>query len=48
MADGDMLTALAARDRKACGALAPAQGLYLAEVDYDQRPISDTEADGEP
>ena len=45
---GDMLTALAARDRKACGALAPSQGLYLAGVDYHPRPISDTEADGEP
>ncbi|MGE0630625.1 MAG: tRNA pseudouridine(38-40) synthase TruA [Hyphomicrobiaceae bacterium] len=31
----DMQRALDARDRNACGALAPAPGLYLARVDYD-------------
>jgi tRNA pseudouridine38-40 synthase len=30
--------ALAARDRDACGAVAPAAGLYLVEVDYGARP----------
>ena len=31
----DLRTALEARDRSACGALAPACGLYLVRVDYD-------------
>ena len=30
----DLKTALEARDRKACGQVAPAHGLYLAAVDY--------------
>ena len=30
----DLEAALAARDRGACGAVAPAHGLYLAKVDY--------------
>jgi len=31
---GDLAAALAARDRAACGPVAPARGLYLARVDY--------------
>lgn len=31
----DLTQALEARDRAACGALAPAAGLYLVRVDYD-------------
>jgi tRNA pseudouridine38-40 synthase len=31
---GDLAAALAARDRAACGALAPARGLYLVRVEY--------------
>jgi tRNA pseudouridine38-40 synthase len=35
----DMATALAARSRSACGAVAPPEGLYLVKVDYpDQAP----------
>jgi tRNA pseudouridine38-40 synthase len=30
----DLASALAARDRKACGPVAPPQGLYLVKVDY--------------
>jgi tRNA pseudouridine38-40 synthase len=30
----DLEQALAARDRSACGPMAPAYGLYLAKVDY--------------
>lgn len=33
---GDIAKALAARDRTACGPVAPAAGLYLERVDYDQ------------
>jgi tRNA pseudouridine38-40 synthase len=33
---GDLKTALDARDRTACGTVAPAQGLYLVAVDYGQ------------
>ena len=32
--DETLLSALAARDRKACGPVAPPQGLYLVQVDY--------------
>jgi tRNA pseudouridine38-40 synthase len=32
--EGDLARALAARDRKACGPVAPADGLYLLKVDY--------------
>ncbi len=31
----DLAAALAARDRAACGPVAPARGLYLVRVDYD-------------
>jgi tRNA pseudouridine38-40 synthase len=31
---GDLATALAARDRAACGIVAPPEGLYLVKVDY--------------
>jgi tRNA pseudouridine38-40 synthase len=30
----DLAAALAAKDRKACGPVAPAEGLYLAGVEY--------------
>jgi tRNA pseudouridine38-40 synthase len=30
----DLKAALEARDRKACGPVAPAEGLYLAGVEY--------------
>jgi tRNA pseudouridine38-40 synthase len=30
----DLEAALLARDRKACGPVAPPQGLYLVQVDY--------------
>jgi tRNA pseudouridine38-40 synthase len=33
----DVQRALEARDRKACGPVAPACGLYLARVDYEER-----------
>jgi tRNA pseudouridine38-40 synthase len=32
--EGDLAGALAARDRKACGPVAPPDGLYLLKVDY--------------
>jgi tRNA pseudouridine38-40 synthase len=31
---GDLAAALAARNRAACGQVAPARGLYLVRVDY--------------
>jgi tRNA pseudouridine38-40 synthase len=31
---GDLAAALAAKDRTACGPVAPARGLYLVKVDY--------------
>jgi len=33
----DLADALAAASREACGAVAPASGLYLVRVDYDER-----------
>ena len=33
----DLATALAARDRAACGQVAPPHGLYLVRVDYESR-----------
>ena len=35
----DMRTALAARDRTACGPVAPPQGLYLTHVNYPELPF---------
>jgi tRNA pseudouridine38-40 synthase len=35
---GDVQRALAARDRTACGTVAPPQGLYLVSVGYQSRP----------
>jgi len=40
---GDLAAALAARDRAACGAVAPARGLYLVRVDYETPPQGDPE-----
>lgn len=36
----DVATALAARDRAACGPVAPPQGLYLVGVDYPSDPFA--------
>jgi tRNA pseudouridine38-40 synthase len=33
----DLSRALEARDRRECGAVAPAEGLYLVSVDYDPK-----------
>jgi tRNA pseudouridine38-40 synthase len=38
----DMKKALEAADRKACGPVAPPDGLYLVRVDYDARSTSST------
>jgi tRNA pseudouridine38-40 synthase len=38
----DMRHALEARDRKACGPVAPSDGLYLMKVDYAARSTSST------
>jgi len=38
---GDVKTALAARDRAACGPVSPAKGLYLAGVVYPTDPFAD-------
>ncbi len=40
----DLKTALDARDRRACGPVAPADGLYLTAVDY---PLFDEQGDGD-
>ena len=37
---GDLRTALEARDRAACGPVAPPEGLYLVRVDYDPDPFA--------
>jgi tRNA pseudouridine38-40 synthase len=37
-ASSDLKAALEARDRRACGPVAPADGLYLTEVDYADAP----------
>ena len=34
----DLAAALQARDRSACGPVAPAHGLYLVRVDYTEAP----------
>jgi tRNA pseudouridine38-40 synthase len=46
----DLAAALAARDRAACGPVAPAAGLYLARVDYPAESLlsSRPERSGEP
>jgi tRNA pseudouridine38-40 synthase len=33
---GDLVRALAAKDRTACGQVAPPEGLYLVRVDYPE------------
>ena len=43
----DLKAALDARERKACGPVAPAEGLYLAGVEYGPGAASDAEDDGE-
>lgn len=42
---GDIAAALAARDRNACGTVAPAAGLYLQQVDYESLPQLAAEAE---
>jgi tRNA pseudouridine38-40 synthase len=41
----DLAAALEARDRAACGPVAPARGLYLVRVDYGVRPLASTSDD---
>lgn len=40
-----VVAALAARDRSACGPLAPPHGLYLVAVDYGAKPVADEAED---
>jgi tRNA pseudouridine38-40 synthase len=41
----DLRRALEAKDRAACGPVAPASGLYLMQVDYGPRPARSTGVD---
>lgn len=45
LAVADLEPILAARDRTAAGPTAPARGLYLVEVHYDEPPVTDTQQD---
>jgi tRNA pseudouridine38-40 synthase len=48
---GDMRRALDARDRSACGPVAPPQGLYLTRVDYaatGMKPMEEGDEAGDP
>jgi tRNA pseudouridine38-40 synthase len=40
----DLAAALAARDRAACGPVAPARGLYLVRVDYPPNEVASVSA----
>jgi tRNA pseudouridine38-40 synthase len=45
----DLAAALAARDRAACGPVAPARGLYLVRIDYAAAPATpESAAEAEP
>jgi tRNA pseudouridine38-40 synthase len=44
---GDLKSALEARDRKACGPVAPPDGLYLTGVAYEPKPAPPREG-GDP
>lgn len=44
----DLARALAARNRGACGAVAPASGLYLTAVDYGPQRTASDEGEDEP
>ncbi len=45
---GDLRAALKARDRAACGPVAPPQGLYLMQVDYPLNPFDASQAPALP